>query len=283
MVGALFSPVGLVLGVVAGLAAVMFDWGGANEKVATTLENWGLDGVAEGVRKLHEWTEKVVEVVGGLLSGERSFGDVFNAIAPEWMTTRPAWLDSLADLGWPEVPTPPDWLVNLVDFAWPGVGDAPDWVQNLIGFAWPVLVPVTWVVSLMEWAWPVLADVPWVASLMDWSWPTFSQPDWLVDLLDFSWPSLPGLPKWMGGGGDEAGQNAQGTPRWRGGLTWVGEEGPELINLPRGTQIFPSDVSAAMAGTGGGINVVVNANVASDVDVYALARRVAHEIKIRQI
>lgn len=36
------------------------------------------------------------------------------------------------------------------------------------------------------------------------------------------------------------GNNAEGTDYWRGGPTWVGEEGPEIINLPRGTQITPN-------------------------------------------
>lgn len=36
------------------------------------------------------------------------------------------------------------------------------------------------------------------------------------------------------------GQNAAGTDYWRGGLTWVGEQGPELLNLPRGTSITPA-------------------------------------------
>lgn len=40
--------------------------------------------------------------------------------------------------------------------------------------------------------------------------------------------------------------NARGTDDWRGGLTWVGEEGPELVNLPRGSQVFPADESRQM-------------------------------------
>lgn len=41
--------------------------------------------------------------------------------------------------------------------------------------------------------------------------------------------------------------NAKGTDYWRGGLTWVNEEGGEIMNLPRGTQIIPHDVSMEMA------------------------------------
>lgn len=38
-----------------------------------------------------------------------------------------------------------------------------------------------------------------------------------------------------------AGNNAAGTDYWRGGLTWVGERGRELLNLPRGSQIIPEN------------------------------------------
>lgn len=46
--------------------------------------------------------------------------------------------------------------------------------------------------------------------------------------------------------------NAAGTDDWRGGLTWVGEAGPELVSLPRGSQIYSNQESRNM---GGGTNV----------------------------
>lgn len=42
------------------------------------------------------------------------------------------------------------------------------------------------------------------------------------------------------------GKNAQGTDYWRGGLTWVGEKGPELIDLPRGSKVFSNEKSMDM-------------------------------------
>ena len=39
------------------------------------------------------------------------------------------------------------------------------------------------------------------------------------------------------------GNNAAGNDNWRGGLTWVGEAGPELVNLPKGTQIMSAQES----------------------------------------
>ncbi|MBO7634648.1 MAG: hypothetical protein J6S72_09790, partial [Lachnospiraceae bacterium] len=47
---------------------------------------------------------------------------------------------------------------------------------------------------------------------------------------------------------NNVGRNAQGTDNWRGGTTWVGEEGPELVTLPKGSKITPANEAAA-AGT----------------------------------
>jgi len=44
------------------------------------------------------------------------------------------------------------------------------------------------------------------------------------------------------------GRNAAGTDNWRGGLTWVGENGPELAELPAGTKIHNAQESQRMGG-----------------------------------
>lgn len=44
--------------------------------------------------------------------------------------------------------------------------------------------------------------------------------------------------------------NAEGTSNWRGGMTWVGENGPELLDLPPGSRIINHTMSMAMAGAG---------------------------------
>lgn len=53
--------------------------------------------------------------------------------------------------------------------------------------------------------------------------------------------------------------NARGTSNWRGGPTWVGERGPEIVSPPAGSRIYPAAQSARMAGRGGG-STVVNLN-----------------------
>jgi len=49
------------------------------------------------------------------------------------------------------------------------------------------------------------------------------------------------------------GHNARGTANWRGGLSWVGEQGPELLDIPAGSRVMDAGRSAAVAG--GGVRV----------------------------
>ena len=44
------------------------------------------------------------------------------------------------------------------------------------------------------------------------------------------------------------GQNATGNDSWRGGLTWVGETGPELVDLPAGSRVYNAQDSRNMTG-----------------------------------
>jgi len=81
---------------------------------------------------------------------------------------------------------------------------------------------------------------------------------------------------------NNVGLNAAGTSYWRGGLTWVGERGAELVNLPRGTAIYSAAQSRNMALASGGPSVNVTAHVYNNLDVQSLAYRVADVIDRRR-
>lgn len=53
------------------------------------------------------------------------------------------------------------------------------------------------------------------------------------------------------------GRNATGNDNWRGGLTWVGESGPELVALPRGSQVYNAQDSRDVGGVS---NYYINVN-----------------------
>ena len=92
---------------------------------------------------------------------------------------------------------------------------------------------------------------------------------------------------------EEVGQNAKGTNNWRGGLTWVNEEGGELINLPNGTQIIPHDLSEAMVkeharnvGNGMTVNIPKLADtivVREDADIDRIGEALANKLNIARM
>lgn len=65
--------------------------------------------------------------------------------------------------------------------------------------------------------------------------------------------------RWMG----SVAHNAAGTDNWRGGLTWVGENGPELVNLPKGSQVLTNQESRSVGGDT--FNISVNMSQISDI------------------
>ena len=77
-----------------------------------------------------------------------------------------------------------------------------------------------------------------------------------------------------GGQAQPPGKNARGTSYWRGGLSWVGENGPELVDLPRGARVYDAQTSQGMAGRTLNITVPVQ-NMNSQLDMVELAHRVA--------
>lgn len=66
------------------------------------------------------------------------------------------------------------------------------------------------------------------------------------------------------------GHNAEGTDWWRGGLTWVGENGPEVVRLPMGSRVYDNEESAEMFG--GGDTYIFNVNVDDLEDLQSLIR-----------
>ena len=91
---------------------------------------------------------------------------------------------------------------------------------------------------------------------------------------------------------EEVGENAKGTKNWRGGWTWVNEEGGELMNLPNGTQIIPHDLSEIMVkeharnGNGMNINIPKLADtivVREDADIDRIGEALANKLNIARM
>lgn len=92
-------------------------------------------------------------------------------------------------------------------------------------------------------------------------------------------------------GGGSSGNNAAGTPYFRGGLTTINERGTELLALPgrnrnvwlpRGTSIIPAERVPMMAGAAGGVTVNLYATINNDMDAESIAWQVAAVLRRNQ-
>lgn len=141
------------------------------------------------------------------------------------------------------------------------IGSKMGWIQEIIGTVMPV------VADIMTSAWSVISPVidiaisvfktlfnvvqtvfNGIASIISDVWNTVKPVvEGIGNGLSWIADKVGGLFGFGGGGGGDTGSNAEGTNNWRGGPTWVGEQGPELIDLPRGTRILPNKESVQLA------------------------------------
>lgn len=78
------------------------------------------------------------------------------------------------------------------------------------------------------------------------------------------------------------GYNAAGTMNWRGGWSWVGENGPELAYLPRGSQIKTASESRAV-GTENWYITIDAKNVREFNDIVRLAQSARQRIRMEGV
>lgn len=141
------------------------------------------------------------------------------------------------------------------------IGSKMGWIQEIIGTVMPV------VADILTTAWSVISPIidiaisvfkvlfnvvqtvfNGIASVISSVWDKIKPVvEGIGNGLSWIADKVGGLFGFGGGGGGETGSNAEGTNNWRGGPTWVGERGPELIDLPRGTRILPNKESVQLA------------------------------------
>jgi hypothetical protein len=140
----------------------------------------------------------------------------------------------------------PDFASKIDSFLHP-MGEILQSLVELGRTVWPIVEPVLdaalWMLG--EIAGVLQEVVGWAQTAVDW---LRTASEWLAE-TDANW----NLNDSSGYYVDEynpafAGHNARGTRNWRGGLTWVGENGPELVDLPRGAQIYPNNESMQLSG-----------------------------------
>ena len=161
------------------------------------------------------------------------------------------------------------WIQEIISTVMPVVAD-------ILTTAWSVISPVIDIaISVFKVLFNVVQTVfNGIASVISSVWDKVKP---IVEGIGngLSWiaDKVGGLFGFGGGGGGDTGSNAEGTNNWRGGPTWVGEQGPELIDLPRGTRILPNKESVQLASSLQKMREATAAQSATPVPANAPIRR----------
>lgn len=125
-------------------------------------------------------------------------------------------------------------------------------IADVISTAWSVISPIMDLcISVFELVYSVVERVfPGIQSIIESVWGVIKP---ILEGVGSAIGAVAGLvgsaASAVSGGGKSAvrkpGKNAAGDNNWRGGVTWVGEKGPELVELPRGSRILPHKESVS--------------------------------------
>lgn len=157
-----------------------------------------------------EIADKVGTVIGFISEQMGWIGEVFNTVAP--------LISDILSTAWKAISPIMDIMMNVFKVVFSVVKAVFPGIQKIIEVVWAIIKPIVDVIGMVLGA---IGDAI----------------GWIADAFT------------GGGGGDatEVGTNADGTNNWRGGVTWVGEKGPELIDVPRGARILPNKESIKYA------------------------------------
>jgi len=227
-----------------------------------------------------EWTGTIATLTSwGDYIKEINWGN-FVIMLLDWATWIPA-------LTWNSFVAAIDWTVWLASLDWSTYIDTSfSWSSYIVAVAWSDWIPaafswssyvfsLTWSSFVSKLNWPSISWPGFSTFVPHLSWPSISWPGWGSFIPAFpGWPNISGMISDAIGSATSyvTGGNAVGTSYWGGGLTWVGERGPELVNLPSGARVHNAVDSRRMADGGavGGASITNHIYVQNDIDVEAL-------------
>lgn len=195
-------------------------------------------------------------VIAGLVQG---IGTVVSALAPVFSTI-------FSEIG-EKVGSVISFVSERMGFIQEVIGTVAPLIGDIISTAWGVISPVIdIVISVFEILFGVVQKVfPGIQSIIETVWgivkPLVEGIGSVIGKIAGWFGSVADAITGSGGDSGTVGENAEGDNNWKGGLTWVGEKGAELVDLPRGSRILPHKESVSMTKQGGSVVKDSTANI----------------------
>lgn len=181
-------------------------------------------------------------VIAGLVSG---IGTVVTALAPVFSTI-------FSEIG-EKVGSVISFVSERMGFIQEVIGTVAPLIGDIVSTAWGVISPVIdIVISVFKILFGVVQKVfPGIQSIIETVWgiikPLVEGIGSVVGKIAGWFGSVADAITGSGESSDSVGKNARGDNNWKGGLTWVGEKGAELVDLPKGSRILPNKESVSFA------------------------------------
>jgi hypothetical protein len=181
-------------------------------------------------------------IISGLVDG---IGTVISTLAPIFDTI----FTSIGD----KVGTVISFVSERMGFIQGVIGTVAPLIGDILSTAWSVISPVMDIcISVFKVLFSVVQKIfPGIQKVIQSVW------DYIKPIVEGIGSVIGGIADGLGwladkitgsdSGEASVGTNAAGTNNWRGGVTWVGEKGPELVELPRGSRILPNKESTALS------------------------------------
>lgn len=195
-------------------------------------------------------------VIAGLVSG---IGTVVSTLAPIFSTI-------FSQIG-EKVGTVISFVSERMGFIQEVIGTVAPLLGDIISTAWGVISPVIdIVISVFEILFSVVQKVfPGIQKILETVWgvvkPLVEGIGSVIGEIAGWFGSVADAITGSGGDSGSVGKNADGDNNWKGGLTWVGEKGAELVDLPRGSRILPHKESVSITKQGGSVVKDSTANI----------------------
>lgn len=283
--------------------------------MAPVIEN-GFNAVISAVPDFISGIKSVVSTVGSLAAGFApilpqltAFGSgmvttiqqVVSACVPA-LTSIITTVQTMLPVILPVIQTVVSTIGNIIAQAAPviaglveGIGTVAPLIGDIISTAWGVISPVIdIVISVFEILFGVVQKVfPGIQSIIETVWgvvkPLVEGIGSVIGEIAGWFGSVADAITGSGGDSGSVGKNAEGDNNWKGGLTWVGEKGAELVDLPQGSRILPHKESVSLTKQGGGVvknsaaNVMQNTVVSGENQdlspVMAILTRIDENLK----